>query len=443
MLAATPQPWSIVRQWLLDLAEEAAAGEAAGEPPALSLDHVWITSTGRAMLLDFPAPGRRSPAGALSDRTAGAHVDAQRLLREVAMVSLAGSRPSPYPPLPPAGSALLHTLTGAAGIPVCELLEACRRACAGETRVPRWIRAAAPAVILTIAAVLVTSIATADRRVRDPLLIGEGRNEQVLVNALARADALERLGIDVADPERHALEMYLARRYAPLRERVASDPGLRPYLKLADAIAARHPASTDAELDAALAVLSKRRLEEMERVSPEVARVRTASQAAVVIPPITVLMVTSLIFAFVLRGGLLLSLCGVIVVDNAAVRVRRVHALIRTAVAWSPVIALYTLTDEIMSAVIRGEFNGWVALALGLLGVLVAGTIIASANPSRGLQERLTLYVAGQGVTGPSTPALVTERRETVNDFPIPCQLSCDACDSSVQARHQVYSPAW
>ena len=45
VLAATPQPWSIVRQWLLDLAEEVAAGEAAGEPPALSLDHVWITST--------------------------------------------------------------------------------------------------------------------------------------------------------------------------------------------------------------------------------------------------------------------------------------------------------------------------------------------------------------------------------------------------------------
>ena len=117
----------------------------------------------------------------------------------------------------------------------------------GRDAGPTVDRAAAPAVILTIAAVLVTSIATADRRVRDPLLIGEGRNEQVLVNALARADALERLG-SMALTGTPCPQMYLARRYAPLRERVASDPGLRPYLKLADAIAARHPASTDAEL---------------------------------------------------------------------------------------------------------------------------------------------------------------------------------------------------
>jgi uncharacterized RDD family membrane protein YckC len=54
-------PWSILRQWLHDLATEmwAASGEATGDetlPAELSLDHVWITDQGRAVLLDAAWP---------------------------------------------------------------------------------------------------------------------------------------------------------------------------------------------------------------------------------------------------------------------------------------------------------------------------------------------------------------------------------------------------
>jgi eukaryotic-like serine/threonine-protein kinase len=49
-------PWSSVRFWLLDLAEELrAAMEEPGTAPSLALDHVWITAAGRAMLLEFPS----------------------------------------------------------------------------------------------------------------------------------------------------------------------------------------------------------------------------------------------------------------------------------------------------------------------------------------------------------------------------------------------------
>jgi len=49
-------PWANVRFWLLDLAQElrAALEEPATAPP-LSLDRIWITASGRAMLLDFPS----------------------------------------------------------------------------------------------------------------------------------------------------------------------------------------------------------------------------------------------------------------------------------------------------------------------------------------------------------------------------------------------------
>ena len=55
-------PWSTVRFWMLDLAEElrAALDEPATVPP-LSLDHIWITAAGRALFLDFPIPKTTPP----------------------------------------------------------------------------------------------------------------------------------------------------------------------------------------------------------------------------------------------------------------------------------------------------------------------------------------------------------------------------------------------
>jgi uncharacterized RDD family membrane protein YckC len=56
-------PWGTLRHWLHDLASElwAAAGEQT-LPAKLSLDHVWITAEGRAVLLDEPWPAVRTPA---------------------------------------------------------------------------------------------------------------------------------------------------------------------------------------------------------------------------------------------------------------------------------------------------------------------------------------------------------------------------------------------
>jgi uncharacterized RDD family membrane protein YckC len=51
-------PWSSLRHWLHDLASE--LWDATGDqtlPAELSLDHVWVTTQGRAVLLDKPWPG--------------------------------------------------------------------------------------------------------------------------------------------------------------------------------------------------------------------------------------------------------------------------------------------------------------------------------------------------------------------------------------------------
>ncbi|MHC4148924.1 MAG: protein kinase domain-containing protein [Planctomycetota bacterium] len=56
-------PWSNLRHWLCDLASELWAATADNTLPAeLSLDHVWITTQGRAVLLDEPWPDVKTSA---------------------------------------------------------------------------------------------------------------------------------------------------------------------------------------------------------------------------------------------------------------------------------------------------------------------------------------------------------------------------------------------
>jgi hypothetical protein len=56
-------PWESMRHWLHDLASEIAlAAHDETLPPELSLDHVWITARGPAVLLDEPWPKTDDPA---------------------------------------------------------------------------------------------------------------------------------------------------------------------------------------------------------------------------------------------------------------------------------------------------------------------------------------------------------------------------------------------
>lgn len=61
-----PLPWGTLRLWLHDLASEIMAATADRTLPAeLSLDHVWITAQGHAVLLDEPWPEVKDPAGSI------------------------------------------------------------------------------------------------------------------------------------------------------------------------------------------------------------------------------------------------------------------------------------------------------------------------------------------------------------------------------------------
>jgi eukaryotic-like serine/threonine-protein kinase len=82
--------WKAVRMWLLDLAEE--LDFAANDGPIgdlLRLERVWVTKTGRAVLLDFLAPAPRLHAA--TDEVKAV----QQFLNEVTEVALGDRRPLP------------------------------------------------------------------------------------------------------------------------------------------------------------------------------------------------------------------------------------------------------------------------------------------------------------------------------------------------------------
>ena len=116
--AARPQPWSRVRHWLGDLADEIAAGIDDESLPALHASRVWIDRDDRARIVDWSAPGSGGPVfdpeAAAPDLAA-----AQRLLYAVSVGALLGIPPDaakdrqPETPLPLPARTLLLALRDA------------------------------------------------------------------------------------------------------------------------------------------------------------------------------------------------------------------------------------------------------------------------------------------------------------------------------------------
>ncbi|MHC4657259.1 MAG: protein kinase domain-containing protein [Planctomycetota bacterium] len=84
-------PWSRLRHWLGDLASElwAATGDKT-MPSELSLDHVWVTAQGRAVLLDEPWPGVQTGAESIA---VGDLAGQQRFLSVIAACAESTSLP--------------------------------------------------------------------------------------------------------------------------------------------------------------------------------------------------------------------------------------------------------------------------------------------------------------------------------------------------------------
>jgi hypothetical protein len=394
--------WEQVRFWLLDLAEELKAGEKDGSLPAvLGLDRVWITSDGRAKLLDFPAPGANLPL----EWNQCPPANPTEFLHQTAASALAGCPLSvaqartftPALPLPLYTRGFFQRLgfTDDVSDAVTQLkLLICKRAAI----TPRHRLAM---LVLTMTFPVFTAFMVV---LGGYLMENHGNVDLIpLQMTLARLAPLEPAGhnasgtASVSPDSVRPFEIYFAGRFAPMitnsnlwngfMARSLIPPEQRT---LAMRLVAAHPSVTPAEFAAV-----KSAVESQYHLPPALTQPNPAPAAGFTFPgkmtpmlqmmlyisPIMYAVIPCFLAAILLRGGLVMQGLGIAVVGRNG-RPSRFRTLRRNVVAWLP----FLLSPLLVHALGFFMVPLWALVAtIGVLGLL---TVISLAL-RRSLQDRV------------------------------------------------------
>jgi hypothetical protein len=374
----SPRPWSEVRRWLADLAHEVAAQQPGDQPP-LDLDRVWILDSGRAKLLDDPtadAPTAQGPP------PSGRLMSAVALLIAVTRLARAGGRQ----PWPVAASRFATQLGEAPPASLTEVAQAADTLLRGRAAVTRGWR------ILSLAALIALPVLMGSM-VGGMMLMLSRQMRSVPVETRVATHMLRELDRrsdpkDLGPADRDAAEIVLASRYrSVLADKTIYAPGrfllLTPDHKtLADRIL-RRPVDADT-VDAAAARPAVRRMLE--------------AGARFEMPPIPaialMLFYGSLVMAALLAlvaalatRGVMLRLLGFEIVTADGRLAPRWRVLARAAIAWSPILVPLLATGVIEG--VGAHLPNMIPVFGAALAVQCAGAIVAIAQPTRGLQDRL------------------------------------------------------
>jgi hypothetical protein len=394
----TPQPWKAVRGWLRDLSGEIEAGLEDGSLPALDLDRLWVGTDGRIRLLDWPAPdgGPGSGSSNQPEATAVDLAQAQRFVESVARTSLAGRATGgatgaapPSVPLPLAASAFLDNLAGARFASARNMAAEASSTALGPTAVPRGRRA----VHLALSGLPpLFSLFTLWLMIFYFLpLITSGKSD--VFNYMSALQELARWEKDPDGAQKRAIiaarEVDIAARFpqflnppagsSPIEQAMPPEVGA-----IIRRIRANHPNPSAEDVRRAREVLApvtgkggafaQRRDAEMVQAArerwPEAALMLWAAFAVV-----------AFLAAAVVRGGLMLRLLGIAVVDATGREAPRWRSAARAFVAWLPIVAAVPARTSL-----GPQYGDWVAGPLVLL--FLAGAVCALARPERGLQDR-------------------------------------------------------
>lgn len=392
-----PRPWSSVRFWLLDLAEELAAAESETSQPALLLDRVWITADGRAKLLDFPAPKidalKRRPPSTVPAATA------QQFLNQVAISALEGREATAQEaahhtaaaPLPIAAHDFLSELPKPA--PLADVAERLRPLTRQKPAVPRERRIALvaacclPALVFTGFMVfglqLYKQVASQHPEVQEM---------NVMLIMLRAAQGGKIPGGQPKPEEVEALEVYIAHRFRetvadptimsnPIWKSVFKDEGRREL----ERIMAAHPNPTAAEIQAATERLSGMQiLDHLQKANDQISQMIPVVSLAMAVAWLAIVGVLSVAAAVTFRGGLLWWVFGIDAVTASGARASRLRLLGRSLLAWSPILLL-PLTIALLTPLVS------MPVTIGILAVLqLVLTTCSLCLPHRGLPDRLT-----------------------------------------------------
>jgi hypothetical protein len=404
-LLDAPRPWRMVRPWLLDLAQEIDAGLTDGSVAALTIDRVWITREGYAKLLDFGAPGvppaahQREPTTLESGQTFLAFV-ARHALDGSSGVESGATAAGARDPLPSSASVTLETLARHGFSTWSEVVARTAALLQGPDRVRRGRRAASLAIcgLVTVSmALTILVIFPLVSRARTPDVIA-------LDDALRRLSSLSPDDGGARAQERAALEVYIAGRFRPMitDPQVWTNPAtaeiLGPRRPLAERVVADHPNVSSDELAAATAAFGPfLRPQELRRAS-SVSILPVFGTVVTLAVSLTLTALFGILWAFVLRGGLLLRACGIAVVTGDGKPASRLRAFWRELVAWGLVPAAFWFgvlrgglpTGGIgMGTRLRITTGSEVAIGISLGVLFLVGVVWTLVHPTRGLQDRI------------------------------------------------------
>lgn len=406
-VAQTPRSWDAVRFWLLDLAEEIeACAQNGASATAMSLDRLWITASGRAVLLDFPAPG-------VTTTRAAAPVDCrdnqavQAFLASVAAIALEGKvaatpkMNSIVALVPLHARAFLTSITAGTFDEVRYIVGNLRSLISKPAEITRTRRTAALLLVPAFAlgmSVLLGALVTFERARWDRVWAAHYPGEPSLrVAAEIYVDALDEVTDFNANLEDLRLTgTYIAQHFASTLSNEtfwAAQPTLIfvPDMRTRVREAVEANAKADRKtIDEAERSLSKRiaRFEKAQRL----AFVRVGTVTMIVIVILAAMIDGISILGF--RVPSVLRLFGIAVVNRAGERASRGRLLTRWLVTWAPTVAAMLLINAFARALTKDapHFSSMVdfALLLNLVIVVVAALVFAARNPKAGIADYAT-----------------------------------------------------
>jgi serine/threonine protein kinase len=397
----TRRPWRAVRYWVADLADELTAAAVDHTlPDVLGLDRVWITSDGRAKLMDFPTWGAATDALADEDLPVDESRFSRTFLAQVAMSTLEGRVASSEEATSrPINAVLpLHARTLLDGLPeytdVGQVAAELRPLLSRRTTITRARRLAMVAVCALCPIGLASYMVLAFVLFGGPTDFNVHEFDVELERrALERLATIEHLDDPAAAKERQQLELYVS--YYD-RNREGHDSYVRAFLTVAEQNRREDIRSRNLDPQAAKAAAeaidksigkSFQPLDEvavwdpLDRTSlrqrlksPFVPRVFFNGANDGFIP----VMILSIIAALLFRGGARHAL-GIFVVNERGARASRLRVLLRTLIAWSPVIALQFALPV--------PDHPW--LCWFCVGIFAGGATYSIFTPTRCVQDRI------------------------------------------------------
>jgi eukaryotic-like serine/threonine-protein kinase len=419
--------WSVVRFWLLDLAEElVAAAKDETSPARLAVDRVWITRDGRAKLLDVPPPGTAELAddyGQVQPPEGNAR-SMRTFLNQVAIAGLEGRPVSvseansrlPKAPVPVQASEFLLSLKNVASIGVCT--QTLRNVVRQSSEVSRIRRLALVLIIgapcfMALAMSLVMLFSVAQYQVQHPDL------QPLFMHLLALenlrnpgTNELKKMPREGTPDEISAFEKYIEIRFGPAiqRERKSTMESTYDTIELGDVlwlgqqVVQANPNLNAEELIQAEQIIAplQQHFSKHPGLGPIIRTRFIQFFGEFSMSWLILISGFSLIAALVNRGGLLFWALGLTVVRSDGAPASRFRVLARSLIAWSPFLVVFTVWVSLLWPSIQSldgsDLFEFLQSPRGVLLMIAGGTqaafylaitIGSALLPGRGIADRL------------------------------------------------------